>query len=138
MMSDSLARNRFNVLLMSIFAGAAVLMAVVGLYGVLSYSVARRSNEIGIRMALGAGAGEVIRQVLGEGGRLIGIGLLVGAGGAAALTGLLSTLIYGVDPIDPVSFASGILLLAVTALVASLIPALRAARVDPMVALRNE
>ncbi len=138
MLSDSLARNRFNMLLMSIFAGAAVLMAVIGLYGVLSYSVAQRSNEIGIRMALGAGTGEITRQVLGEGGRLIGIGLLLGTIGAAALTGLLRTLIHGVSPTDPISFVAGIIVLAMTALVASLVPALRAARVDPMVALRNE
>jgi putative ABC transport system permease protein len=137
-MSVSLAEQRFNSLLLGIFAGIALLLAIVGLYGVLAFSVAQRTREIGIRMALGAQARDVLRLVLRQGLALSVLGVAVGI--LASLTGtrVLRGLLYGVAPTDPATFAAVALLLVAVALVACLIPARRAMKVEPVVALRHE
>jgi len=133
---DALARPRFLAELLVIFAVVALALAAVGTYGVLAYSVAERRREIGIRMALGASEGGVLTLVLRQGMLLAGIGLLVGLGGALAVTRVVSSLLFGVQPTDPATFAAvGLFMLAV-ALVACVVPARRATRVDPLVALR--
>ncbi len=137
-LSSSMAPRRFNMLLLGVFALAALLMAGVGLYGVLSFSVSQRSHEIGIRRALGARPGDVIMQILREGLGLVLVGLAIGTAGALALTRLIATLVHGVSATDPPSYAVGMVILAAVALGASYLPARRAARVDPMVALRYE
>jgi putative ABC transport system permease protein len=136
--SESLGDQRFNMLLLGAFASTAVLMAAVGLYGVLSFSVARRAREIGIRRALGAQQGAVIRQVIWDGFRLVLPGLAIGTVAALLLTRFIASQVYGVSPTDPMSYLLGALLLAIVALAACYLPARRAARVDAMVALRSE
>src|ERR1043166_6180791 len=136
--SDSLAQRRFSMTLFAIFAGLALLLAVVGLYGVMSYTVAQRTHEIGIRVALGAQGRDVLRMVVGQGMLLVGVGVLLGLGGALALTRVMSSLLYGVSATDPLTYAGIALLLAAVALLASYVPARRAMKVDPMVALRYE
>ena len=136
--SRETARSRFTGWLMAIFAAAALLLAMIGIYGVTSYAVALREHEIGIRMALGAARGEVMRMVVGDGMRLIAIGLILGVGCAFVLTGLIATLLYGVTPTDPMAFAAAAVALAGVALVACLVPASRATRIAPASALRNE
>ena len=136
--SDSLGSQRFNMLLLGAFASTAVLMAAVGLYGVLSFSVARRAREIGIRRALGARGGVVIREVLWDGFRLVIPGLALGVVAALLLTRFIASQVYGVSPTDPWSYILGTLLLATVALIACYVPARRASRVDAMVALRSE
>jgi putative ABC transport system permease protein len=136
--SESLALERVVTILLGVFAGVALGLAAVGLYGVISYSASQRTHEIGIRMALGAGRSEVLRMVLGDGLRLTLLGLALGLAGAMALTRLLSSLLYGVRPHDIAIFSGVSILLAVVALLASYIPARRATRVDPMAALRQE
>jgi putative ABC transport system permease protein len=135
---DSLGSRRFNMYLLAVFAVAALVLAAVGLYGVLSFSVSQRSGEIGIRMALGAQSRGVVGNVIREGFWLTLAGLAIGAGAAVGLTRLMSSMIYGVSATDPLTFAGGILLLTAIALTASWIPALRAARVSPMQVLRVE
>jgi len=137
-LAESLGNHRFNMLLLGIFSFAALVMAAVGLYGVLSFSVEQRSREIGIRRALGAEQGAVVLQVIKEGSALVLIGLLIGVAGSFALAGFVSSQIYGVSAADPISYAIGILVLGTIALLACAVPALRAARVDPMVALKSE
>jgi putative ABC transport system permease protein len=136
--SRETARARFTGWLMGIFAASALVLAMIGIYGVMSYSVSRRTQEIGIRMALGAARSEVMRLVVANGMTLIAIGLALGVGAAFALTGLVSTLLYGVKPTDPLAFATAAAALAGVALVACLIPASRATRIAPASALRNE
>jgi putative ABC transport system permease protein len=136
--ADSIARQRFNVLLVTIFAALALALAVVGIYGVMSYTVSQNTRELGIRMALGAQAKDVLRLVIGQGVLLASLGVALGLAGAIGLTRLLKTLLFGVTPTDPLTFASVALLLLVVALLACWIPARRAARVDPMIALRCE
>ena len=136
--SDSVAPRRFLVSMMSLFALLALALAATGIYGVLSYLVAQRTREIGIRMALGATAGSVLSLILKRGAILILIGTAAGLAGAIALTRLIKTLLFGVSPTDPATFALIALLLVLVALIASYIPARRAAKVDPMVALRHE
>jgi predicted permease len=134
----AVATPRLTGFLMGAFAGIALALAAVGLYGLLSYLVARRTAEIGIRLAVGADRAEVLRMVLAQGLRLTGLGLAVGVTSALALTRLMSGLLYEVTPGDPWTYAAVVLVLLVMSVVASGLPALRASRVDPLVALRTE
>jgi predicted permease len=136
--SDATAQSRFYLFLLSAFACVALVLAAAGIYGVISYSVSRRTHEIGIRMALGAAANEVVRLVLVQGMALALAGVVAGAAGALALNRMLSGMLYGVQPGDPATFLAVSLLLSFVALAATYIPARRAAKVDPMVALRYE
>jgi predicted permease len=137
-MGAALMAQRLGALLLSVLGGVALALAVVGLYGVLSYGVSQRRRELGIRVALGAGRGEVLRLVLREGMRLAALGIAVGTIAAFAGGRLLASQLHGVSPADPITYTVIALLLASVALVASYIPARRAARVDPMLALRGE
>jgi putative ABC transport system permease protein len=136
--SGTLEESHFDTFLLAVFAAIALLLSSVGIYGVLSYVVAQRTRQIGIRMALGATPALVMRDVLWYGVRLTVVGLAVGLAGAVAGTRVLSSLLYGIKPLDPLTFIAVPLLLAVVAVAASYIPARRAAQVDPMVALRHE
>lgn len=136
--SRSLARPRFNALLLSIFAGTALLLTAIGIYGVMAYSVAQRTNEIGIRIALGAGKSSIFRLVVGQAMTLVAISLVLGVVGAFAATRLLNSLLFGVGASDPVTFAAIVLLVSAVALIAAWLPARRATRVDPIIALRAE
>ncbi|MGC1105965.1 MAG: ABC transporter permease [Candidatus Acidiferrales bacterium] len=137
-LSTSLAFQKFSMILMSIFAALALILAAVGTYGVMSYSIAQRTHEVGIRMALGARPGDVLRMVVGQGMALAAIGLAIGVAGALEATQLIASQLYGVKPADPVVLAVVVALLGLVALLACYIPARRAARVDPLVALRYE
>jgi putative ABC transport system permease protein len=137
-LSASVAGPRFSTTLLSIFAAVALVLTIVGLYGVMSYSVAQRTNEIGIRLALGAQSRDVLLMIVKQGGVLILLGLAIGLGGAYALTRLIASLLFGVTAKDPFTFAAVAVLLAVVALLACYLPALRATKVDPMDALRCE
>ncbi|MGB2592238.1 MAG: ABC transporter permease [Candidatus Acidiferrum sp.] len=137
-MGGWLADRRFLLLLVGLFAAAALALAAVGIYGVVSFSVARRTQEIGIRMSLGAQRDNVLRLILGEGARMAAFGVVIGIGASLAITRLMSTLLFGVSATDPWTFAGVSLLLAGVALLASYIPARRAMRVDPIIALRYE
>jgi putative ABC transport system permease protein len=134
----SLSQQRFNMLLLAVFAALALLLAAIGIYSVLSYSVKRRVREIGIRMALGAEVGDVLRLIVIEGMGPALIGVAIGLAGALALGRVLANLIYGVKPTDPITFGAMSVLLAAVALCASVIPAYRATRVEPMKTLRDE
>ncbi len=136
--SRSLARPRFNALLLSIFAGTALLLTAIGIYGVMAYSVAQRTNEIGIRIALGAGKNSIFRLIVGQAMTLVGISLVLGLAGAFAATRLLGSLLFGVGASDPVTFIAIALLVSLVAFLAAWLPARRATRVDPIIALRAE
>ncbi len=136
--SESTARQDFNMLLLTIFAGTALLLAALGIYGLMSYSVEQRTQEIGIRVALGASGSAMLRMVLRRGLLLAGIGLAVGLAAAYGLTRLISTMLFGVKASDPIAFGAVVLTLAVVAWVAIYIPARRATRIDPLIALRYE
>jgi predicted lysophospholipase L1 biosynthesis ABC-type transport system permease subunit len=131
------AQSRFIMWLMGVFAAIALSLAVIGIYGVMSYLVAQRTREIGIRLALGAAGGDILRLVVGNGARLIATGVVIGAAAALALQRLVSTLLFGVTAVDAAS-AIAIAVLALVALVACYVPAVRAMRVNPLKALHYE
>jgi len=134
----TLVPTRIGVSLLGVFGILALLLAAVGLYGVIAYSVSQRTRELGVRAALGAGRGDLVRLVVGQGMRLAAVGVLLGILAAAAVTRVLSALLYGISAVDPLAFGLAATALLGVALVANLVPALRAARVDPMRALRHE
>jgi len=137
-MSASIDGRRFTTVLMGLFGGLGLLLAALGVYGILSYIVAQRTAEIGIRMALGAARGDVLSLVVSQGLRLAMVGLLAGVGGALVLARLMSRLLFEVSPSDPATFIGAAVVLGAVSLLAIYIPARHAARVDPMVALRCE
>jgi putative ABC transport system permease protein len=136
--AKSLARPRFNALLLSIFAGVALVLTAIGIYGVMAYSVAQRTNEIGIRIALGAAKSSIFRLIVGQAMALVAISVIVGVLGAFAATRLLNSLLFGVGAADPITFGGIVLLISAVAFLAAWLPARRAAQVDPIVALRTE
>jgi putative ABC transport system permease protein len=136
--SHSLALRSFMMTLLSFFAALAMLLACVGIYGVISYAVSQRTREIGVRMALGAKREDVLRLVLAEAMKLILVGVVLGVAAAVALTKAMAGFLYGVSATNPFIFLSVILLLVIVSLAACYVPARRAMRVDPMVALRYE
>jgi putative ABC transport system permease protein len=138
LVSDSVATRRMTLVLLGLFSGLALILGAIGIYGVISYSVAQRTHEIGIRMALGAPRGDVFRLVLGQGLKLAGIGIAIGIVAAFGLARLMSSLLYGVSTADFETFAGVAILLVLVALLACYVPARRAMRVDPIVALRYE
>ncbi len=137
-LADSIAPRRFNLVLLGTFAAVALLLALIGIYGVMAYSVMQRTHEIGVRMALGAQRAEVVRMVVRQGMGIATAGIAVGLAAAVGLTRLMSSLLYAVKPHDPPVFVAASLLLGATALLASWVPALKAALVDPTLALRYE
>lgn len=138
LLAESVSPRRLSMSLLGVFAGLALALAAVGIYGVMSYVVSLRTSEIGIRMALGAAPGDIWRMVIWRAAALAVLGVAIGAAGALALTKLLASLLYAVKPSDPITFAAVALLLGVIAVLASYVPARRAMRVDPMIALRHE
>jgi ABC-type antimicrobial peptide transport system permease subunit len=137
-LSESIAPRRFNLRLLTIFSIAALLLAATGVYGLISYSVSQRTPEIGIRLALGASRQNIFRIVLGQGLRLVVIGLVLGFVGALALTRLIRGLMFGITPSDPLTFITVSLILIAFSLLAACLPALRATKLDPLRALRSE
>jgi predicted permease len=138
LVANSLTQQRFNLLLLGAFAGLALVLAAIGIYSVLSYSVRRRIQEIGVRLALGASLPDIFRMIVVEGMKPALLGVTLGAVGALALGKVMASFVYGIKPTDPLTFIAVALTLALVALLASIVPAFRAARVDPMVALRYE
>jgi ABC-type antimicrobial peptide transport system permease subunit len=138
LLDDSLAERRFNTVLLGTFAGVSLLLSMIGVYGVISYTVSQRTREFGIRMALGALRSDLLLGVLGQGMRSVGVGLALGLLTAFALTRVLAGLLFGVSSKDPITLVGTAACLSVVALLASYVPARRAGRVDPMVALRHE
>jgi ABC-type antimicrobial peptide transport system permease subunit len=136
--SDSLATRRFSMILLGIFAGLALLLASVGIYGVISYVVGERTREMGIRMALGAQRWDILWLILRQGGSLAAAGVVVGVISSLGLARFMTGQLYGIRATDPVTFIAVAVLLGLVALAACCVPAMRAARVDPMVALRYE
>jgi ABC-type antimicrobial peptide transport system permease subunit len=138
LLGNSLAARRLTLALMGSFAALALLLAAIGVYGVISYSVRRRTHEIGVRMALGAQRRDVLKLILAQGVRLTLLGVAIGLGAALALTRWMETLLFEVRPTDPLTFAVTAAVLALVALIACYFPARRATKFDPMVAMRRE
>ncbi|HEY0082442.1 MAG TPA: FtsX-like permease family protein, partial [Pyrinomonadaceae bacterium] len=138
LMDESLGQSRYRGVLLGIFAIVALILAAVGIYGVIAYTVNQRTREIGIRLALGAQKRDILKLVIGQGVILCMIGVAIGVAASLALMRFLSSLLYGVSDTDPLTFAGVVLLLIGVALLACSIPARRAARVDPMIALRQD
>ncbi len=137
-MRGALARPRFNALLLTIFAGVALVLTAIGIYGVMAYSVAQRTSEIGVRMALGAGQASIFRLVVGQAMALVALSIALGLVGAFAATRIMNSMLFGVSAWDPVTFAVLAGIIALVAFLAAWLPARRAARVDPVIALRAE
>jgi ABC-type antimicrobial peptide transport system permease subunit len=137
-MSGSMARQRFAMTMLGVFAGFALLLAIVGVYGVMSHLVAQGAHDIGVRMALGAERASILRMIMRQGLELTIAGSIAGLAGALVLTRVMASLLFGVSTTDIVTFATIPLLLILTAMIASYVPARRATRVDPVVALRDE
>jgi ABC-type antimicrobial peptide transport system permease subunit len=135
--SEAAARRRFQTVLLAAFAGIAVLLALVGLYGLLSYTVRQRTAEIGVRMALGAGRSQVVGMVLRDGLMLTGAGLLIGLPVAGAVARGSASLLYGIGVLDPVTFIAVPALMMAAAAVACILPAWKASRIDPVISLRH-
>jgi len=137
-LSENVAAPRFRTLLLALFAGLAVCLAMAGVYGVMAYAVGQRSNEIGLRIALGATVSSVLRLILGQGLTLAGLGLAFGLAAAAASARLLTSMLFRVQPNDPLVYLAVTVLLGMVALVASYVPAMRASKIDPLTAIRQE
>ena len=137
-LASARAQPRMTMLLLGIFSATALALAVVGLYGVIGYSVAQRMQEMGIRVALGATRGDILRMVVGQGLALAAIGIAIGVAASLVLTRTMSSLLYQITPGDPVTFIGGTVVFAVVAALASYVPARRATRLDPVRALRGE
>ena len=137
-LASSLAARRLSMILLSVFATLALVLACAGIYGVISYLVAQRTHEIGVRMALGAQRSEVMRLILGHGARMVVVGVAIGSVVALGLTRLMTNQLFGVTAHDPLTFAAVAGVIILTAVAACYVPARRATRVDPMVALRAE
>jgi ABC-type antimicrobial peptide transport system permease subunit len=138
MIAESLSRQNFNALLLTIFAAIALLLAAIGIYGLMSYSVEQRMQEIGIRVALGASRADVLRLMVLQGMKLAGIGIVLGLGTAYGATRLLASLLFGVKSSDPSTYAAVALVVSIIAAIASTVPARRAAGIAPSVALRHQ
>ena len=136
--SDNVSAPRLTLVLLGLFSGLALILAAIGIYGVISYSVAQRTREFGVRMTLGAQRCDILRMVLGQGGKIALVGIVIGMAAAFALTRLMSGLLFSVSAGDPATFAAVAALLVLVVILACYIPARRAVRVDPMVALRYE
>ena len=134
----SVSQPRFDTMLLALFAGISLLLASVGIYGLIAYSVAQRTHEIGVRMALGAARADVLRMVVGKSVSLAGIGIVLGFGGAFALTRFLKAMLFGIGATDVVTFAIAPFVMMFVVLLATLLPALRATRISPVIALRYE
>jgi ABC-type antimicrobial peptide transport system permease subunit len=137
-LAEALATNRLTVALVGTCGAMALLLAMVGVYGIVAYSVARRTREIGVRVALGARPGQIFGLIVREGGRVVALGLVTGLLAASAGTQLLGSMLYGVSATDPLTFVAVPIALAMVALLASCLPALRALRLNPVAALRQE
>jgi putative ABC transport system permease protein len=135
---ELISDRRFTLILVGVFSALALFLASIGIYGVISYSVAQRTREIGIRMALGANQRQILTMILGGGTKLAALGIVIGAAGALGLTRFIRSFLYGVSPSDPLTFTLISLILAGVALLASYVPARRAMKVDPNTALRYE
>jgi ABC-type antimicrobial peptide transport system permease subunit len=138
LMFQSLASRRFTLLLVGSFAGLALILAAIGIYGMIAYFVSQRTREMGLRMALGAHSHDVLRPVLWQGLEIVSLGLVVGVLTALAITRFMTSLLFGVTATDPITFTGVVILLILVALAACYIPARRATRADPIVALRHE
>ncbi len=136
--SQSIVDRRLTMILLAVFAGLALVLASIGIYSVMAYTVTQRTSEIGVRMALGAGPRDVLRMVVGEGMKLVSVGLIIGLIGALAVSRIVTAVLYGTTPTDPLVYAGVIFVIGFVALLANLIPAFRATRIDPMVALRTD